>query len=311
MTQEDEPHVQAPVSRRRRRGPRAFSFSLGEALARSFGCFGRHLPVLGLFALGVFVPLVVFQLGVGERAFRQGAQMDESLRALGYGALRLDFWGRLDRLGAPWARLFDLGLPLLLQATVTFGVFQYLSGGSVNYGRSLGRGMARILPVLGVAILTGLLALAVLFVIGFLMTAVLSTIGGGLGAAILLLLVVMVVLFVIITVFFVSVQATIVERVGPAAAMARSAFLTRGARWKIFAVVVLVGIATALVQWVVRQGFGAEPETWSAARMAIVLSTAVAAIFSVFQAVAAAVVYHDLRRAKEGVGLEELMRVFD
>jgi hypothetical protein len=301
MTHGDGAPEGAPVRRRRRR-PHAFHFGLGDALARSFACFGKHLPVLCLFGLVLFLPLLLYSLHVGKSVF----ETFETSRLF----RDTTFWEDVDSESGIWGGLLDIGLPLLLQATVTFGVFQYLSGARVDYGRSFGRGVARLLPVLGVAILTWLLAIAVMAVVGILL-AVFISMAGSVASVILALLVALAVLFTILCIFFVAAQAVVVEGIGPLKAMSRSSWLTRGARWKVFAIVALVGAGTLLAEAIVQQAIGAQPSSWTQAQLGIILSTGFTAIFSVFGAVSAAVVYHDLRQAKEGVGLEDLIRVFD
>ena len=52
------------------------------------------------------------------------------------------------------------------------------------------------------------------------------------------------------------------------------------------------------------------PTSWPDMRLGILLNLGLSALFLPFAAVCAAVVYHDLRRAHDGVDVEELIRVF-
>ncbi len=293
----------APVSGRRTRVPHAWHFGVGEALARSFSFFGRHLPVLCLYAFVIFLPLALYHLYVASEVWNHPKT--------GYSG-RFPFWADFQVRTGWIGRLLEFGLPFVLQATVTLGVFQYLRGGGrVQYGRSFGRGMARLLPVLGVALLVVFLAFALGLVTTLLLVVVLSVVGGGLGALVLLLLALLAVMGVIACVFFVAVQAVVVEDVGPTKAMARSAWLTRGARWKIFGIWFGIFLFSLIVQLVIVRGADDVPSSFAAARTIVLVRVAVAAVSAAFSAVFAAVVYHDLRTAKEGVDIEELIRVFE
>lgn len=266
----------APV-RRKRAMPRNFHFSMGEALSRTMACYGKNLPVLTLFGLMLYVPLGILLLNEPE-----------------------DTWlVRLVQQGSPW----------FVQAVVTLGVFQYLRGQGMQYGRSFGRGMERFFPVLGIAIITALLMIAAAIPAVIVITA-LARSASGLLAGVIAGLLMLCVIVGITCVFFVSVQAAIVERIGPARAMSRSSSLTRGARWKIFGVILIFGIIAFVLQMIVNRVLLGDFPTLDDWRVYVIVSTAVTAVFSVLQAVAATVIYHDLRRAKEGVDLDELMRVF-
>jgi hypothetical protein len=103
----------------------------------------------------------------------------------------------------------------------------------------------------------------------------------------------------------------VVEGGSPGNAMGRSAKLTAGARARVFAVLVVVYgvpfvVALGLQRILAR---GSDPFELSLTPM--VVQHAFAALCSCVQAVTAVVVYHALRSAKEGVGLDELLAVFD
>ena len=110
------------------------------------------------------------------------------------------------------------------------------------------------------------------------------------------------------TMLWVAIPAAVIEKPGVIGSLSRSADLTKGYRWQIFGIIVIVTVI-ALVA-----GF--------AIAFAIVVSDAdptilvlgnliITALFTAFWAVISAVGYHDLRVVKEGVGIEELAAVFD
>ena len=111
--------------------------------------------------------------------------------------------------------------------------------------------------------------------------------------------------------FFVSAQVAIVETPDPFKAMARSAHLTKGSRWVVFAVLLLV-YGLRLVAPLLGASLGlevvhAELGTW----VALVLVAVFDLLLSVLLAVAAAVVYAELRGARESTPVAELLEVFD
>ena len=170
-------------------------------------------------------------------------------------------------------------LGIVAQATALYGAFQQMGGKPFSISQSLGVGFARALPVLGVALL------AVLFS----------------GLAWILLVVPGIMVFCML---YVAVPACVIEELGVMASLDRSANLTKGYRWQIFGLLALVGIISVIAQisllllvgsllWGLLVTFG-----W------LLFATS-------FGAVLVAVVYHDLRAAKEGMDIDNLANVFD
>jgi len=183
------------------------------------------------------------------------------------------------------SRILSALADLVIGGALTFGVLESLRGGRAGIGALFGKGFGKTGTVFAVSFRVGLW----LF----------------LGA---ILLVVPAVLWY--CALFVAVPAAVVEDGlrSPGDALARSRELTRGNRWGILAVglvilvvtIVAVGVAAALVA-----ALGAPPGIES------FLVSAVAALLSAFGASAHAVAYHDLRVAKEGVSTADLVKVFE
>ena len=171
-----------------------------------------------------------------------------------------------------------------IQAAVTAGTLRALAGERVRPGAMLRTGSTKLFPVflvqlgVGIAMSFGVLLLVV----------------PGIVAACM---------------FSVAVPAVVAEPLGPNSAMSRSSALTKGHRTRILAIglVFLLAIGVALVAVAV---------AWSAAEATLppgpvaVAGEAISTVVLVIIPVAAAVVYHDLRRIKEGVPASELARVF-
>jgi hypothetical protein len=175
-----------------------------------------------------------------------------------------------------------LVLGALSQAVVLYGAFDDMRGRPVNIVESVKVGLRRFFSVLGVAIsvpvLTALAAAALIFP-GFMVG----------------------------TMLFVSMPACVVEQLGPIKAMGRSARLTKGHRWKIFAiwfVVLFVGSIFQSTLQNIAAGIGGPVAS-------VIVALLWGAVYGAFSAILAVVAYHDLRVAKEGVDTDQIAAVFD
>ena len=173
-------------------------------------------------------------------------------------------------------------LAYLVTATLVYGTVQDLRGRHASLGDCISRGLAVMFPVIGVAILM-----------------VLAT-----GLATLLLIVPG---LIVMTMLWVAIPAAVVERPGVFASLGRSRELTKGFRWKVFGLIILIMIAQSVVGWVAGFVLGI-----TGSIPAVLLGNLmVTAFFTALGAVISAVGYHDLRVVKEGIGTEEIAAVFD
>ena len=169
-------------------------------------------------------------------------------------------------------------------------------------GDALRVGLWRMIPVVGVAILVGLvLALAVIPVV----------LGSLLGIEPLGVLLAGVWGLLVMTVLWVAVPVAVVERPGIVASLRRSAALTSGYRWKVFAIIILLALINILVAMVV--GVVAVGALSVALGFyGVIIGQYVAnVVVSGIGAVMPAVAYHDLRTVKEGTDIDRLAAVFD
>jgi hypothetical protein len=171
-------------------------------------------------------------------------------------------------------------LTIIAQATTLYGAFQEMRGEAFTIGQSLTVGLRRALPLIGVAICAGL----------------------AIGLATLLLVVPG---LIVACMLYVAVPVCVIEQSGPTASIRRSAMLTRGYRWPIFGLLLLVGII-GYVAGILLIRFRVDDVIW-----AKLLYFSWQVISTSFGAVLASVVYHDLRAAKEGIDINHLVNVFD
>lgn len=191
--------------------------------------------------------------------------------------------------------LITMLLQLITQGALMRATVRAAAGDRANFADSAMTGLRAALPLLGLGILSAL----------------------GIFCGIILLIVPGVILWVI---WSVAGPALVAERLGPIEAMSRSAGLTKGARWKVFAVQVLmlifawiVGAALTALLVTVYGGLqpmtqamsgGGLPVTW------IVLNALVTTVISAISAIVLASLYIELREWKEGPAIDHLAQVF-
>jgi len=184
--------------------------------------------------------------------------------------------------GVGW--LVILVLMPITQTVVYHAAFQDMLGRPIRFSDSLLLALRRFFPVLGALICMGvviMLGSAALLVPGIIAAAMLA----------------------------VTIPACVVERLGPFASMGRSAHLTKGNRWRILAIWLLV-VAAGAVLGGLAGGLGAVAGlagSWGLRLLIFVVQSVVGA----FSSIAFAVTYHDLRVAKEGLDTDRIAAVFD
>jgi hypothetical protein len=113
--------------------------------------------------------------------------------------------------------------------------------------------------------------------------------------------------FIVMTMWFVSTPACVVERTGPWASMKRSAALTKGHRWKIFGLLLLLVLLSLIVAGLMQLVLMQVGST-----ILVLLGTLLwGALWTAYYSIAVVMTYHDLRVAKEGIDIEQIASVFD
>jgi hypothetical protein len=210
------------------------------------------------------------------------------------GVVALVVWGvQAPQRSAEIQLYFTSGLSLsgLVFRQIAIGssidaVFHRLRGEEAEAGRSLRVGLGRFFALLGLVVVVALATLVgmmLCFVPGIILQCCL----------------------------YVAIPVLIVERARIGEAWQRSFDLTSGYRWEIFGVLFVLGGLSFIVAMAVEllaAGLASEPAT----RLLVYLpaSLAVNLVVTALSAVAAVVVYHDLRLAKEGLDEEDLLAVF-
>ena len=177
-----------------------------------------------------------------------------------------------------------------LSAALVYGVVSDLRGNKAGVGQILSGALAVLIPVFFLSIVVGILV----------------------GIGTLLLIVPGVILYVM---FWVAVPVAVVERAGVMGSMKRSMELTKGCRWKVFFILVVWLVLTAIIQLIVATILGVPLGEAGMAAGGVGggwwITQLVSMLLGGISASILAVGYHDLRVVKEGVGSAEIAKVFD
>jgi hypothetical protein len=178
----------------------------------------------------------------------------------------------------------------LANAAIIYGVIQGLRGRSFTFAESMRVGLGRLGPIVALSLIITLLSalgLVLLIVPGF----------------------------IIMTMYAVALSICVAERAGVVASMRRSAYLTKGNRWRIFGIqlliIALLAIGGMVIGLVIGFGVGFGAASASAPLIQSLARYPIQVTAGAFNAVAGGVLYYKLRAVKEGVDIEKIAAVFD
>lgn len=201
--------------------------------------------------------------------------------------------------------LTNLLFSVIFTGAIAYGVYKNLIGERAGIGEAVTRGLSRYFPLVGTSLLLGLVMIPV-----GLIAALLGLFG---------LLIALVLAVYLLCVFAVATPACVVERLGPAQSLGRSAELTKGRRGSACGLIFLGWLATVLGSLAIKFLF---PPPFSASLFAPVpehfrgtgyaVATNVFELFyTAFFQIGASVLYYRLRASREGVSVGKLARVFE
>ena len=255
-------------------------FRVGVVLSKSFSVYFRNIVPFVILALIVTSPPHICKVYMSMKGW---LAVPPDLSTLFELVVALMMMG-IEALG--------LILMWVLTAAITYGAYQDLRGQRASIGECIARGLPMIIPVIGVSFIYMLLTI--------------------LG------LIALVVPGIIVSVIYaVAVPVAVVERPGVFMSLVRSAALTSGNRWRVFGVgLVIFGIwgVVGVINGLVMSAVGVdifEAGPYSASIPVGLMSYFLEAFIIALGAVFTVVIYHELRMAKEGVGVDEIAAVFD
>ena len=211
--------------------------------------------------------------------------------------------------------LVSVGAALLMFAVVTAPVtvaaVQHVRDGRPTFAGMLRDGLRRIVHVS--------IGAAILFFVLLVPSGGLLTLGTALGLPEILLLLLIglaaVYVFAMFAMWFVAMPVLVTEDVGILSSFRRSRYLTRGHRWAVLAlalVLVTIVVATMMIATILRLSLIAyAPAQMMLSPWLSLTIVPLGAFSSLMTAIIPAVAYHLLQAEREGAGTDVLARVFD
>ncbi len=250
-------------------------FRVGQVVASTFSVLFRN--IVPFFLLALIFTVLIYAMVFGLAFLGIDAAMEDPE------ALQLSA-GFFIAIGAMMIAYFVLYY--LLTSTIVYGTVQDLRGERASIADCIGRGLAQIGPVVAVALI-----LSVMVWFGFLILIVPG--------------------IILVCVYGMAIPVAVVERPGIMASLSRSAELTRGNRWRIFGVILVIFAIQALAGILINLPVALVPEEGLGTTVLGVLDFIVQALAAALNAVVIAVMYHDLRVSQEGADSEAIAAVFD
>ena len=260
-------------------------FRVGRVIARSVSTFFRNFAAFGLIALVLTSPIYVYAVLTGPSEY---FDYDGNQSSIGYEFITIT--------------IIEILLTYAVTAALVYGTVQDLKNNKVSLGDCFSQGLARMFPVLGVAIVSGIVTLA-----AFLPVA-LGIIFRPAGPVLLIPG------LIVIVMLWVTIPVAVLEQRG-LGSLSRSAGLTKGYRWRIFFVFINLGVVDIGLSFLLTALSDAMPlggvASDGAFAGAVAIEWILSALTSTFMAVVYTVSYHDLRVAREGVDTGQIAAVFD
>lgn len=243
-------------------------FTIGDVFGRSFSLLGRNLMPFMILSGVAMIPYLYIYWAQAGLMFHEP------------GAIPMIKPSAIKSLGMVAIPAFVL--TMLSQAAVLSAAFQGMRGQPILVGASLRNGLSRFFPIIGLLICEGI---ALMF--GF-----------------ALLIVPGIILFVM---WYAALPVCVVEKLGPIQSLGRSAALTKGHRWKLLGIILVIGIVGGIVNGIVGAIFGLIHIKLVFAIGLYLWQT----LYTAFGAITVAVIYNNLRVAKDGIDTEQIAAVFD
>ncbi|UDL92736.1 hypothetical protein LGH82_08305 [Mesorhizobium sp. PAMC28654] len=248
-------------------------FSIGRVFNNIFAVIGRNIGLcLGLALLFSGVPSIVLELWN-----RMGAMEGIDPNAV---AFKDSATTALDALITLAIVLIYFVLALLLQSALVRATIEDMNGKRPAVGDCVQIAFRYLLPTLGIGMLVAL----------------------GAGIASIALLVPGIILWLG---WSAAVPVLIQERLGVFGSLSRSRALTKGSRWSLFGLFLILFIAAMAVQMVLGAAL-----FLLGGILAAIGASLVSTVFSMFLSIASAVSYVELRQVKEGTSVSELAEIF-
>lgn len=257
---------------------RPAAFRIGRVFGDTFSVFGRNFGLcVGLAAIFSGLPTFLYELWTGD-------QVEAALMAETGAAPSPPTFDATSILGGLAAFIIYMVLASILQAALVRTTIEDLNGQQPTFGDALSRAVSVLLPIIGLSLLLYL--------------------GIGIGFALLIIPGIY-----LLVRWSAAVPVLVHEQLGILASIKRSSELTKGSRWRIFGLFIIMIIAISALQLALGLLFLAViPIVGNIIATALV--ALLSAVSSVIASIAMAVSYVELRYVKEGTDVKELAEIF-
>src|SRR5580704_6101991 len=283
-------------------------FRVSEVLSRSWSVFTRN--IIFFLAVPLVVQGIYFIINAAlGRTFAVFRMAPASVRILpsAPGMVQPSPW--IIALVSIVTIIIFLCLYMFGQGVLLTGAFQRLRGEPLRGGAALQRALARLVPLVVLSILITLAMIGV----GLAYIALMWILGLVLGRFVAVLsFLIFVPIFMLGVLWSVVVPACLVEGLGPIESMARSADLTKGYRWKVTGIMLLLGLIALAAVIILVILFSL---MWSTNMFLFIIQHPLVVLiieatgFIVWTGYINCVIimiYHDLRVTKEGIDTSQL-----
>lgn len=253
---------------------------IGRVIQGTFGVIGRNFVTFFVLALVLSgLPTAIFgYVQAGQTAAAASGDFNFSI-------------GYLSTIGL--GGLATMITAAILQGSLVFATVQDLNGAKPSLGEGLATGLRAFLPLLGLSIL-----LVCALVGGFILLVVPG--------------------LMMLCAWIVVVPSLIADRTGVMGAFSRSAELTRGNRWRIFGLLIIVWIVALLIGAIgggvaaamALGDSGVDPVQTARSPAIFIGSTLINTLTTMVTSAGVAVLYVELRKAREGQGPQWLSEIF-
>jgi hypothetical protein len=245
---------------------------IGLVLSRSFKVLWRHFISFPLIAV---LPFLLAFVGIVIVAATAGIIL---VQAQAPAPQRVAAW-----VAGVGGGLVFIAAWVFAQAMILSGAFQDMRGRRVRIGEAARKALARLPSMIGLGVLFGLIL--------------------SIGALLLVFPA-----FIFFSMFYVALPACVIEKLGPSASLSRSAALTKGYRWKVFGLYLVISIASSIGNVVFSNLLSLSSGSPAIGGLGSLIWLA---FYGAYSPVTVAVLYHDLRVAREGIDIEQMAAVFD
>ncbi len=240
------------------------NFGVGAVLGKGFSIYAKNFIPFTLITAIVYLPLILWTWFTFSSDHLTVDQINH--------------WRYLEP-------VFKLVVTSFVSATLTYGVVKQLQGEKASFGACISVGFTRMLPALGVGVMS-----AIAFIGGFILLFVPGVI--------------------VLCMLYVATPASVIEKPGVFGALRRSRELTAGYKGHIFGILLILGIVGFGAVKIVEASF--TPLTsFSSIRTFIMVCVGVDVLLAALGSCFAAVAYTLLRGEKEGTSANDLASVFE